>query len=72
MTTSDWVISILTGVLVLVTGYYAWQTQEMVREMRRARKLQVMPKMMPGGRVALHRSTVAAQTWLPQGRARSG
>lgn len=30
---------LLTAVLVLVTGYYAWQNQRMVREMRRSREL---------------------------------
>lgn len=42
---------ILTAVLVLVTGYYAWQTQEMVQEMRRARGVQVMPRLMPSLRL---------------------
>jgi hypothetical protein len=40
-------LEILTAVLVLVTGWYAWQTQQMVAEMRRARGIQVLPKLVP-------------------------
>jgi len=36
---------VLTGVLVLVTAYYAWQNQRMVGEMRRSRELSVLPKL---------------------------
>ena len=35
---------LLTAVLVLVTGYYAWQNQRM-REMRRSRELSVRPQL---------------------------
>ncbi len=42
---------ILTAVLVVVTGFYAWQTFEMVKEMRQARQASLMPvlgvDMMP-------------------------
>jgi hypothetical protein len=51
MTTSEWVLSILTGVLVLATIYYAWQTQRMVREMREAREVQLRPKIILGIRI---------------------
>lgn len=54
MTTSDWVLAILTGVLVLTTMYYAWQTRQtvsqnakMVEEMRLSREVQVTPKLIP-------------------------
>lgn len=43
---SDWVL-ILTAVLVLVTGYYAWQTRQTVNEMKSARATQVMPRLVP-------------------------
>lgn len=33
----DIMIAILTGILVLITGYYAWQTRQTVVEMQRAR-----------------------------------
>jgi hypothetical protein len=53
MTTSDWVTSILTGVLVLATIYYAKQTRatvkemgKTVKEMRLAREAQVTPKLI--------------------------
>lgn len=36
---------ILTGALVLITGYYAWQNRQMVEEMRNARELSVTPKL---------------------------
>jgi hypothetical protein len=36
---------ILTGVLVLVTAYYAWQNRRMVREMTATRKVAVLPKL---------------------------
>jgi hypothetical protein len=51
MTASDWTISILTGVLVLATIYYAVKTHQMVVEMRRARELQVRPVLVPAIRV---------------------
>lgn len=47
MTASDWVISALTAVLVGATIYYAKQTRRTVEEMRRAREIQVMPKLIP-------------------------
>ena len=34
---SEWAIVVLTGVLVLVSGYYAWQNKRMVDELRRQR-----------------------------------
>jgi hypothetical protein len=40
-------IVILTFVLVLVTGYYAWETHRIVEEMRRARSAQLLPKLVP-------------------------
>jgi hypothetical protein len=36
-----WAIVALTAVLVVVTGYYAWQNRQMVLEMRRARDLAI-------------------------------
>lgn len=36
---------VLTGVLVVITGYYAWQNQRMVLEMRKARELSVRPHL---------------------------
>ncbi|HEV8676834.1 MAG TPA: hypothetical protein VGX21_22590 [Methylomirabilota bacterium] len=32
---SNWALVVLTFALVLITGYYAWQTRRMVEEMRR-------------------------------------
>ena len=39
MDTIEW----LTGALVGITAYYAWRTQQMVSEMKRARELSVRP-----------------------------
>jgi hypothetical protein len=36
---------LLTFALVAITGYYAWQTQQMVKEMRRSRELGVLPRI---------------------------
>jgi hypothetical protein len=41
------VATILTAVLVGITGYYAWQTNRMVKEMRRARGAQILPRIVP-------------------------
>lgn len=38
-------ISILTAILVIITGYYAWQTKLMVAEMVIARRHQFMPSL---------------------------
>ncbi len=38
-------IVILTGVLVFVTGYYAWQTKRTVDELRRARGVAILPRL---------------------------
>jgi len=46
VTASDWVL-ILTAVLVLVTGYYAWQTRQTVKEMKSARATQLLPRPVP-------------------------
>lgn len=40
-------VPVLTAVLVWVTGWYAWQTQQMARELRAARGVQVVPKLVP-------------------------
>lgn len=43
-------LAIINGVaivvLVLVTAYYAWQTKEMAKEMRSARLLSLLPKLV--------------------------
>jgi hypothetical protein len=43
-------LAIINGVaivvLVLVTAYYAWQTREMAKEMRSARLLSMLPKLV--------------------------
>jgi hypothetical protein len=43
-------LAIINGVaivvLVLVTAYYAWQTREMAKEMRSARLLSLLPKLV--------------------------
>jgi hypothetical protein len=39
--------AILTGVLVVITGYYAKQTHDTVVEMRTARGAQILPKLVP-------------------------
>lgn len=39
------VTAALTAVLVLITGYYAWQNRRMVGEMRRARLAVLVPKL---------------------------
>lgn len=41
----EWVLGSATIVLVVVTTWYAWQTQQMVREMRRAREAQLTPSV---------------------------
>lgn len=38
-------VEILTAVLVVVTAYYAWQTFQMVGEMRASREVAVLPKL---------------------------
>lgn len=38
-------LAVLTGALVLLTAYYAWQTRSMVLEMRNARQLSLRPKI---------------------------
>ncbi len=38
----------LVTVLVLVTGFYAWQTRNTVKEMRAAREAQILPKLSLG------------------------
>ncbi len=38
-------ITIATIILVIITAYYAWQTQRMVKEMERGRKLASMPML---------------------------
>ena len=43
--TSDWAIVGLTGVLVLITAYYAWTNRTAVAEMAEARRQAVMPKL---------------------------
>lgn len=40
-------IAIATVVLVGITGFYAWETREMVNEMREARGAQVLPHVVP-------------------------
>lgn len=47
MTTSDWVISALTAVLVIATIYHAKQTRETVKEMKASRSVQVLPRLVP-------------------------
>jgi hypothetical protein len=41
-------IVVLSFALVLVTGYYAWETHRMVGEMRKARGAQLLPKLTVG------------------------
>ena len=50
---------LLTAALVLVTTYYAWQSHAMVREMRRARGVSIIPKMM----LALHQLGVVTASY---------
>lgn len=38
--------TVLTGVLVVITGYYAWQNRKMAREMAAARRISVFPKLV--------------------------
>lgn len=47
----DWITVSLTAVLVAVTAYYAWQTYQIVQEMRRARGAQVMPRVAASLRI---------------------
>ncbi len=42
---SEDVLTLLTGALVIITAYYAWQNHRMVKEMREARRLSVLPKL---------------------------
>lgn len=39
------ILAILTGVLVIVTAFYAWQTRQMVAEMERARSASILPRI---------------------------
>ncbi len=41
------VLAVLTGVLVVVVGYYAFQTHLTVRELKAARAAQVLPRLIP-------------------------
>lgn len=43
--TGDWITVTLTGALVAITAYYAWQNRRMVAEMAAARALTVLPKL---------------------------
>lgn len=43
--TPNEILAMLTFVLVLLNGYYAWQTRQTVSEMRRARGAAVLPKL---------------------------
>jgi hypothetical protein len=43
---SDVTISVLTAVLVAITGYYAWQTRQTVEELRRTRAVAVLPRLV--------------------------
>ena len=45
MTASSWTIAALTAVLVIVTGFYAWQTRRTVDELRKARAVAVRPHL---------------------------
>lgn len=38
--------TVLTGVLVVITGYYAWQNRKMAQEMAAARRISVFPKLV--------------------------
>jgi hypothetical protein len=38
--------AVLTGALVLITGYYAWQNRKMASEMAAARQISVLPKLV--------------------------
>jgi hypothetical protein len=49
----------LTAALVLVTGYYAWQNRQMVKEMRAARAVAVMPKL------AITMTHIGPDLWFP-------
>lgn len=43
---NDAAIIVMTAALVLVTAYYAWQNRQMVQEMRAARAVSVLPKVV--------------------------
>lgn len=43
---ADIAIIVLTAALVLVTAYYAWQNRQMVQEMRAARAVSILPKVV--------------------------
>lgn len=43
---ADVAIVVLTAALVLVTAYYAWQNRQMVQEMRAARAVSILPKVV--------------------------
>lgn len=45
METSEAMIPGLTAALVLITAYYAWQTNRMAEEMRKTRAMSVLPKL---------------------------
>lgn len=44
---TGWATIGLTGGLVLITGYYAWQTRRTVDEMKASRAAQIMPHVVP-------------------------
>lgn len=58
--TPNEVLAALTLALVLITGYYAWQTRQTVREMKRARGVAVLP------RLAISMKALGAGTGWPQ------
>ena len=39
-------LAVLTAALVLITGYYAWQTRGTLKEMREVRRLAALPRLV--------------------------
>src|SRR6266540_3071013 len=46
--TTDRAVAVTTGILVIVTLWYAWQTRQMVSQMESARAAQVRPHLALG------------------------
>jgi hypothetical protein len=60
---TDWALVGLTGALVLITGYYAWQNKRMVEEMRRQSRPYIY-LVCDGGRLVLKNSGTRSAHWI--------
>lgn len=61
--TTDWAIVGLTGALVVITAYYAWQNKRMVEEMRRQSRPYVY-LVCSGGLLVLRNTGTRSAHWI--------